>query len=168
MNNDCAQRKDQLLEAALAQSVAPELQEHLLACANCAEELSALRARRERLDALLPFVAQEADPSPKFRARVLAAAHHAGRPSRTTPWPLWAVTGIATAALAALLLSFLPRWRSTPSVPEPELAAAPRLTEWRAPSDVFLETPGRDFLRATPKLGDSYLPIHAIAKEKRP
>lgn len=38
-----------------------------------------------------------------------------------------------------------------------DLAVAEKLAEWRAPSDVLLETPGNEILRTTPKLGESYL-----------
>ena len=31
--------------------------------------------------------------------------------------------------------------------------------EWRAPSDVLLEAPGREILGTTPKLGESYLQV---------
>ncbi len=58
--------------------------------ANCAEELAALRARRERLDALLPLVAQGAEPPAEFRARVLAAAEAASEAKRGRRWrPNW-------------------------------------------------------------------------------
>lgn len=33
------------------------------------------------------------------------------------------------------------------------------LTEWRAPTDVFLETPGRRWLKSPPRLGETYLPV---------
>lgn len=173
MKNSCADRKDQLLEAAFAETVAPELQEHLRTCVACSEELAALRVKRERLDALLALVPQEAEPSPGFHARVLAAAQ-ASSPSasRIPHWRSWVLAGIAATTLAILVLSALPRWQAHQTVPESDLAAAQKLAEFRAPSDVFLEIPGHDFLRTTPKLGDSYLRIPAppdteMPKEKR-
>ncbi len=45
MKNDCTKWKDQLLEAALTGTAAGDLEEHVLKCATCAEELEALRAR---------------------------------------------------------------------------------------------------------------------------
>ncbi len=54
MKNECTKWKDQLLETALTSTAADGLEEHVLKCANCAEELAALCARRERLDALWP------------------------------------------------------------------------------------------------------------------
>jgi len=47
-------------------------------------------------------------------------------------------------------------------VSKAELAGAEKLTEWRAPSDVLLKTPGQEILRTTPRLGESYL--HAPVK----
>jgi hypothetical protein len=44
-------------------------------------------------------------------------------------------------------------------VPASDLAAAEKLAQWRAPSDVFLETPGREILQTTPRLGESYLRV---------
>ncbi len=55
---------------------------------------------------------------------------------------------------------------TVPAVPEAELAAAEKLVEWRAPSDVLLETPGRDILRATPRLGESYLHVPVKTDEE--
>ena len=77
MKHDCAKWNDHLLEAALTGTAAGGLEEHLLNCAECAKELAALRARRERLDALLPLMAQGAEPPAGFHARVLAAAEAA-------------------------------------------------------------------------------------------
>jgi anti-sigma factor RsiW len=165
MNNSCTHRKDQLLEAALAETMAPELATHLLACAACAQELSALRARRERLDALLPFVVQDAEPSPDFRMRVLAAAETASYAGRAPYWRTWGLAGAAAVVLAALLLAIILRSRISAPVAEPELLAAQKLAEWRAPSDIFLQTPGSEILRTTPKLGGSFLPIPSRSPE---
>jgi len=159
MKNDCAQWKDQLLEAALAGSVPAPLEDHLRQCTACTGELAALRARRERLDSLLPLVAQGAAPSPDFRARVLAAAEAAGESDGASPWRAW-VLGAATVAFAAAFVTlFALRSRVEPRVPQAELATAQKLAEWRAPTDAFLKTPGQEILQATPKLGESYLPV---------
>lgn len=166
MNNHCPKQKDQLLEAALTQTVAPELQAHLLMCPLCTAELSALRARRERLDALLPLVAQEVELSPDFRTRVLAAVESAGDARRHAPWRILALAAASAVVLAALLTYTL-RLRNSPPAPQADLVAAQKLAAWRAPSDIFLETPGRDFLRNTPKLGASYLPIPAQTHKEK-
>lgn len=36
-----------------------------------------------------------------------------------------------------------------------------KLADWRAPSDVLLQTPGREILWTTPRLGESYLHLPA-------
>lgn len=165
MKNDCGKCKDLLLEAALTGTVANVLKEHLQNCSNCTKELAALRARRERLDALLPLVARGAEPSAEFRARVLAAAETASEPKRAQPWRVWALAGATAAVVVALMIGLtLQRWTARKSgriVPDAELTAAQKLAEWRAPSDVLLETPGLELLRTTPKLGESYLKVPA-------
>jgi anti-sigma-K factor RskA len=166
MSNACTDRKDQLLEAALAESPGGELLEHLQTCPSCAHELSVLRARRERMDALLPLVAQGEDVSPGFRARVLDAAESASKLKRSFHLWTWSV-GAAAVIVVALLLSFTVHRRASPLVPDNQLAAAQKLAEWQAPSDALLLTPGADFLRATPKLGDSYLRISAVDHKEK-
>lgn len=159
MRNGCAKWKDQLLEAALKGTAPGGLGEHLLKCANCAEELARLRARRERLDALLPLVAQGAEPPVEFRARVLAAVEAASEAKRGLPWRVWRLAGAMAVIVAALMIGLTLHWRAIRTMPETELAAAEKLAEWRAPSDVLLETPGREILRTTPRLGESYLHV---------
>lgn len=159
MKNDCTQWKDQLLEAALTGAAASGLEEHVLKCANCAEELAALRARRERLDALLPLVAQGAEPSPEFRVRVLAAAGAASEAKRGRPWRVWGLAGATAMIVATLMIGVTLHRRAVVTVPKTELAVAQKLVEWRAPSDVLLKTPGQEILRTTPRLGESYLPV---------
>ena len=165
MKNDCEKWKDPLLDAALTGIAAHGLEEHMLKCADCTVELAALRAKRERLDTLLPLVAQEAEPSVDFRARVLAAAEAAGEASRRTAWPVWQWAGAMAAIVAAALVIGFTMYRSevrtSGAVPQNELEAAQRLSEWRAPSDVLLETPGPEILRTTPRLGESYMPVPA-------
>jgi hypothetical protein len=169
MKNDCTKWHDPILEATLTGTVPPDLQQHLSACPRCTGQFLVLQARRERLDALLPQVAQGAEPSPDFRARVLAAAETARQTRRTSPWLAWGLAAAAALLVAALITSFALRSRTSPPMPQAELATAQKLAEWRAPSDIFLETPGRELLRSTPKLGVSYLPIPTKTdKEKRP
>ncbi len=166
MKNDCTKWKDHLLEAALTGTAAGGLEEHVLKCANCAEELAALRARRERLDALLPLVAEGAEPRAEFRARVLAAAEAASEAKRRRPWRVWGLAGAMAVIVATLMIGLTFHRRAVRTVPETELAAAEKLAEWRAPSDVLLETPGREILRTTPRLGESYLRVPAKTDEE--
>jgi hypothetical protein len=166
MKNDCTKWKDQLLEAALAGRAAGGFEEHVLKCANCAEELAALRARRERLDALLPLVTQGAEVPVEFRARVLAAAEAASEATRGRPWRVWGLAGAMAVTVATLMIGLTLHRRAVGTVPETELAAAEKLAEWRAPSDVLLETPGREILVTTPRLGESYLRVPVKTDEE--
>ncbi|MGD0425109.1 MAG: hypothetical protein ABSC10_00185 [Candidatus Acidiferrales bacterium] len=159
MKNECAKWRDQLLEAALTRTAAGGLEEHLLVCASCAEELAALRARRERLDALLPLVAAGAEPPPEFRAQVLAAAEAANEAEVARPWRVWALAGATVVTVVTLLIVLAVPQSEIRIVPASDLAAAEKLAQWRAPSDVFLETPGREILQTTPRLGESYLRV---------
>jgi anti-sigma factor RsiW len=166
MKSDCTKWKNQLLEAALTGTAASGLEEHVLKCANCAEELAALRTRRERLDALLPLVAQGAEPPAEFRARVLTAAEIASGAKRGRLWRVWGLAGAMAVLVATLMIGLTLHRRAERTVPETELAAAEKLAEWRAPSDVLLETPEREILRTTPRLGESYLHVPAKADEE--
>ncbi len=158
MKTACAKWKDALLEAALSGAVQGKLEDHLNACARCAEAFAALRARREHMDALLPLLAGGAEPPPAFPARLLGKARRLHEAKRVRPWRAWVFAGVPAAVLAAAILSAL-YWRREPAMDNVEWTAAQRLTDWRAPSDVLLETPGKEFLRATPKLGESYVKI---------
>ena len=146
-----------MLEAALAGKAAASLADHLESCGACAEELAALSARRERLDSLLPLVAHGDGPSPEFRARVLARAEAASEGKRARPMRGWALAGAGLVIVASLTIAVMLERKSTSTLPPAELAAAENLAKWRAPSDVLLETPGRELLRTTPRLGKSYL-----------
>jgi hypothetical protein len=159
MKNACEKWKDPLLEAALTGSATKDLEQHLQSCASCSAELGELRARRARLDALLPLVAQGSEPAADFRARVLAAAESASEGKRARPWRAWRLAG-ATAVVAFAMIVGLTLLRKNRSVvAEDELAAAQKLAEWRAPSDGLLKTPGQEILNTTPKLGNSYLSV---------
>jgi hypothetical protein len=166
MRNDCTKWKDQLLEAALTGTAAPGLHEHVLKCADCAKELAALRVRRERLDALLPLVAQSAEPPSEFRARVLAAAEAGSEAQRRRPWRVWGLAGAMAVILAVLVIASTWHRRTAGTVLQAELGTAEKLAEWRAPSDVLLQTPGREMLRTTPRLGESYLHVPVKRNEE--
>jgi anti-sigma factor RsiW len=159
MKKACEKWKDQLLEAALAKSVAEDLAEHLRTCADCAAELKTLEARRARLDTLLPLVGQGTEPSAGFQARVLAAAEAANQRKFVSRWRVWTLAA-ATAAAAIVLVLGAWWYRGTARTIQPdEIAVAQKLAEWRAPSDSLLATPGQEILRTTPKLGESYLNV---------
>jgi len=154
MNHNCSNWKDALLEAALTENIAGELQGHLSHCSACTQKLAILQTRRERMDEVLPLLASHRGPSPQFQARVLAAAEaqHPQRNVLRRPWLL------AAAAVMMAVIVMVMVHRSTVSSPtEAELAAAQKLAQWHAPSDALLAVPGQEILRNVPKLGESYL-----------
>jgi hypothetical protein len=161
MMSECAKYKDELLEAALTGSAEGLLEVHLRDCAACTEGLATLRARREKMDALLPLVARGAEPSTGFRARVLTAAETTGNRRKTRAWRVWVLAGATAAVATALMTGWILEQRKGRLGAESEIAAAQKLAEWRAPSDVLLETPGNEILRTTPKVGEAYLKVTA-------
>jgi hypothetical protein len=166
MKNACEKWKDPLREAALTGATAKDLEEHLRSCAKCSAELDEVRARAARLDALLPLVAQGAEPSADFRARVLAAAEAKGEGKRARPWRVWTLAG-ATAVVAVILtIGVALQRRTTRVISGDELAAAQKLADWRAPSDGLLATPGQEILRGVPRLGESYLNVAVKTDEE--
>lgn len=167
MKSACEKWRDPLLEAALTGAAARDLEDHLRSCTHCADELKELTARRTRLDALLPQVAQGAQPSADFRARVLAAAESTNERRYARRWRFWTLAGATAAVVTLLLIGVMWRGQTESPVSRDELAAAQKLAEWRAPSDTLLATPGQEILRTTPKLGKSYLnvPVNKVEEE---
>src|SRR5258708_2693305 len=132
MKNACENWKEPLREAALTGTTAKDLEEHLRSCANCSAELDEVRARAARLDALLPLVAQGAEPSADFRARVLAAVA-AKEGKRGRPWRVWTLAG-ATVVLVTLLAGGLTSPRTNgPAIPERAPSTTPTLAPCRPP-----------------------------------
>jgi len=156
MKDACGKWKGQLLEAALTGATTKDLEVHLQTCTICPRELDALQARKAELDELLPLVARGTEPPADFQAQVLAAAEAASGASRARRWRVWTLAG-ASAAIVALMIGATLYRRAAQTIPEDELAAVQKLTEWRAPSDALLAAPGREILRTMPRLGESYL-----------
>jgi ElaB/YqjD/DUF883 family membrane-anchored ribosome-binding protein len=166
MKSACEKWRDPLREAALTGTTAKELEEHLRSCAKCSAELDEVRARAERLDALLPLVTQGAEPSADFRARVLAAAAATREGKRARPWRVWTLAGAAAAVVVALVIGMALQRRTARTILGSELAGAQKLAEWRAPSDGLLVTPGQEILRTVPRLGESYLNVPVKTDEE--
>lgn len=164
MKSDCTKWRDQLLEAALAGTAEGKLAQHVAKCRECSAALEELRARRERLEVLLPLMAR-AEPSAEFRARVLNAAEASLSAKREMTGRVWGFAAVAIVSGAALLIG-LALNRKAGQLPAAELTAAEKLAEWRAPTDVLLNTPGQELLRTAPKLDDSYLPASATKHEE--
>ncbi len=165
MKNACEKWNDQLLEAALAGTTAKDLEEHLKSCTKCSTELEEARARKARLDELLPLVARGAEPAADFRARVLAAAVGEKEGNGAGRWRVWTLAGATAVVVTLLIVGLTLVRRNGPAVPVEELAAAQKLAEWRAPSDSLLATPGQEILKTTPKLGQSYLNVPVKTEE---
>ncbi|HEV1994099.1 MAG TPA: hypothetical protein VGR03_07205 [Candidatus Acidoferrum sp.] len=166
MKNACEEWKDSLREAALTGTTAKDLEEHLRSCANCSAELDEVRARKVRLDALLPLVTQGAEPSANFRAQVLAAAAAASEGKRAQPWRVLTLAGATAVVVVVLMIGVTSQRRTARMIPRDELAAAQKLAEWRAPSDGLLVTPGQEILRTMPRLGESYLNVPVKTDEE--
>src|SRR5258708_21550268 len=166
MKNACEKWKDHLLEAALPGAGGEDFGEHLQTGTNCSRELDAVRARKARLDELLPLVARGAEPSTDFRARVFAAAAGANERKRARPWRVWTLAGATAVVAGVLVVGLVLLRRNGPTVPEDELAAAQKLAEWRAPSDGLLMTPGQEILKTMPRLGKSYLNVPVKTDEE--
>jgi hypothetical protein len=64
-----------------------------------------------------------------------------------------------------LAIGFALERRNSRTLPDGELMVAEKLAQWQAPSDVLLATPGRELLRTTPKLGESYLKVAARTRQ---
>ncbi|MFQ5723929.1 MAG: hypothetical protein ACE5G6_05505 [Terriglobia bacterium] len=155
----CRDWHDRLLDytlGAVSVSVDPVV-EHVQHCAGCAATLAEFRARRAQLDAALGQLLEGAEPSPAFRARVLAAAE-----TSAMSWlgrPAW--VGVLAAAgvlvLAAVLLPELGERRASPTRSRPPSVVA--LSEWRSPTESLLRSPGGELLWSTPSLGEFYFPL---------
>ena len=157
MKNTCMKWKEQLLEAALAETAGGELSEHLSQCADCAAEFKSLRARRERLDTLLPLVARAEESSADLRARIVAAAEASTVPRRPDFWRQWVLAGATTLIVIGIMVGWA--WNRRAKVMEAELRSAQALAQWRAPTDVLLRIPGQELLTSTPRLGESYIKV---------
>ncbi len=102
------------------------------------EHYQRLRRQDERLARPFSPLRQGARPQARTRNRgqlrhLLAAA----------------ALGLAVAAGVGALLWLRPR------LAEPSAAAIARLSQWRAPTDWLLQTPGSQLLRGVPRLGAS-------------
>lgn len=147
--NACREWKDRLLDAALGAPAEAKLEAHLGACLPCAAALAGWRAQREQMDAALGVLVRGAEPSPDLRTRVLAAAETV--PAAGPAQPAWvgALAAVAVVLLAGLLLD------QPPGPPRPVTS----LSEWQSPTDWLLETPGSEWLRSTPRVGDFYFSL---------
>lgn len=162
----CPAWRDPLLDfvlGGLGPVAVRELEDHLRVCPPCADALVELRARAQELDAALTQFVRRAEPSPDFRARVLAALD--ARPSPALHG-LAAQAALAAAALfllaGALLPSLGPRLAGRPQ-PEPHPVLA--LSTWRSPTESLLRSPASSLLNSTPRFGEFYFPLESLARK---
>lgn len=153
----CRRWHDRLLDYTLSALDAPAVQEveaHLNACSACAAAVVELRTRGEQLAAALPQLVADAEPSPAFRARVLAAIEH--EPGLPLSVPAWA--GALAAVVVLALAGFVLR---PPEEPWADRTASDvtALSTWRSPTESLLRSPGDALLTTTPRLGEFYFPL---------
>jgi hypothetical protein len=162
MKSECTHWKDRLLEAALLPAQDLDLQRHLASCEGCTRELESLKARRKKMDALLPLIMRGAQPSEHLGARIVEAGLAATRrkQSHRRVWDLALLTVLLAVCVAGGLLINRERFmqRHQPASRQ-ELETAEKLTQWRAPSDALLKFPGSQILRDSPRLGETYMAI---------
>ena len=156
MKSDCIKWRDELLEAALSVKTSPALERHLSSCAGCAQEMTELKARRAKLDELLPLAMRGTGPSVGFPDRVVTAIETMEERQRNRVWRWWPLGVLAPVAVALMIVFAVDR---NPRSTVPGLEDAQRLASWRAPTDALLESPGQKMLRKTPALGESYINI---------
>lgn len=132
-----------------------EIQEHVQGCASCAAAVDEMKQRQQRLDAGVTRLVRRAEPSPAFRARVLAGVE--AQPEAAL-WEL-AWKGVLPAVVLVVLAAvFLPglanRWEATT-----DATSAAALSRWRSPTASLLRSPADALLRESPRLGEFYFPL---------
>lgn len=156
-----AEWKEGLLDLALGASVSRELEAHLKTCPACSEALAELRACRQQMDEVLPEMMRGIEPSPAFRARLIASLEE--HPLRTRGWPTWAsVTATVAVVVAVALLLISPRrWRTSPRGQHRVSVVRVGLAEWQSPTAHLLHSPANDLPQAGPQLGKFYFPLQS-------
>lgn len=158
--NACNTWKNRLLDYALGDTERPEVESHSKICPDCSAALETLHQQQEQIDAGLRHLVRAGQPSPGFRARVLAA-------SETRP--AWGHVGWAgaVAALAVLVLAVLFLNPSRPK-PDPAMLAAEDLSRWHSPTEMLLISPADEWLDSTPRLGEYYFSLEPASPEVQP
>lgn len=156
--NACRNWHDRLLDYTLAGlpfARVAEIQEHLQGCASCAAAVNELKQRQQQLETGLAQLVHAAEPSPAFRARLLAAVDEVAQPAVWRPAWKGVVLAVALLALAALFLPGLAdRWQAATDV-----AGAAALSRWRSPTASLLRSPADALLQEPPRLGEFYFPL---------
>jgi len=167
--NACTKWKDRLMGMAaggMAESETRGVELHMKNCADCAEAFVELRARAGRLDEALPLLAEGAEASPGFEARLMEKiASQGGSRAQAKNWVGWwprvaAAAVVCTLIVAGLESSGVERMVREWWHGEPEVS----ISIWRSPTESLLPAPGQDLLRCGPKLGEAYFPIQRATK----
>jgi len=105
-------------------------------------------SEQERLRGLFRELHEDDPPAPDYRSLAAAPA----RPARRVARAVWAAAAAVAAGAVVLALSL--RQRPAPAPAEDEmLRLAASLSDWEAPTDFLLSTPGAEFLQSAPRLG---------------
>ncbi len=133
-----------------------EIQSHLETCGACRSAVRALKEQREKMDGSVAELVRF-EPSPEFRARLLAAvASSSPAPSQMLN-ARWAWVGLATAVAAAAVVLFQDRAAHDANE---ELRAlresAAMITNWRPPTDSLTRLPRPTGLPAPLRFGEFY------------
>ncbi|MFQ5927595.1 MAG: zf-HC2 domain-containing protein [Terriglobia bacterium] len=151
----CREWEERLLDSALDAlngSALSEMEEHLESCPGCAAAGVALRRRREQLDTALRQLVPAAEPSPAFRARVLAALEARRAPRAWYPAQVGVLAAVAIVVLGGVFLGRLSE-RGTSITPP-----AATLSDWRSPTEGLLRSAADEWLQA-PRLGQFYFSL---------
>ncbi len=160
----CLDWKDRLLDAALGAPPSRELGQHLMGCATCQAALSELRVRREQMDSALRELAQGAEASPAFPARLLASLETRSGPPRWVGGRPAQVGGVLAAAAAVVVMAILlvpankkrASLTQPPAVPVSDLS----LSHWQSPTEALLHSSADRLLHSSPRLDEFYFPIN--------
>jgi hypothetical protein len=107
-------------------------------------------SEHERLRGLFRELHADDPPAPDYRS--LAAAPARPVRARRAARVVWAAAAAVAAGAVVLALSL--RERPAPAPAEDEmLRLAASLSDWEAPTDFLLSTPGAEFLQSAPRLG---------------
>jgi predicted anti-sigma-YlaC factor YlaD len=160
----CAERwKQEIDEHAMGAPLNAALEAHLEECPSCRGALIERKARMSRIDAGVRDLAAS-EPSPQAIARALAAQSQNKR--RRAPHWWKAVTALAGAAVVVLCVTYAWEMHRGNEEARRALSAGAAIASWRSPTRSLLESPSDRWLRATPRLGESFYPLEMDVKGK--
>ena len=155
----CDKWRDDLLDAALGLRAASGLEEHLVSCSACREALAGLRERSQQMEAGVHSLVNAEGPSAAFRGRLIESIE--ARRASGFGWRGPGGVLVASAALAVLgiMLTLSVNRRGGPGDSATPRSTGMAISEWRSPTDAVLRSSAADFLRSSPRLGETYFPM---------